>query len=59
MRDGIIILFVLFVVLSVLFVCDGLWSKIMFTVVTLSAAVFQLVNGINRYVHQFYELLPP
>ena len=50
MRDGIIILFVLFVVLSVLFVCDGLWSKIMFTVVTLSAAVFQLVNGIKGYI---------
>lgn len=50
MRDGIIILFVLFVVLSVLFVCDGLWSKFLFTVVTLSAAVVQLVNGIKGYI---------
>ena len=50
MRDGIIILFTLFVVLSVLFVCNGLWSKIMFTIVTLSAAVVQLINGIKGYI---------
>lgn len=47
MRDGIIILFTLFVVLSVLFVFEGRWSKILFTAVTLSVAVSQVVNGIK------------
>ena len=49
-NNALFAVFTLFVVLSVLFVCDGLWSKLLFTAVTLSAAVIQLINGIKGYI---------
>lgn len=50
MRDAIVILFVMCVLLSVLFVVEGKFSKLFFTLITSVAAIYQIISGTDSYM---------